>query len=200
MEDVEFQVLANPQADNRGFTQWVDLKDHQGSVVTRPGGVLEKDRWGEKEIEGGCFRIAVVPINPREAAVYLQMIPMSLDFVVDECNKIEVDLLSSNIVAIRLGKYKKVRMAPREMPVMKAGMGLLPLLYINGNPPNLTLPSTEDLRAEMAATLRGVCVPIPTKASEFDKRREEENWPHGETPDITWPVPARTRRQVDPRK
>ena len=197
VEDVEFPALANPLVDNRGLTQWVDMMEHEGSVITKNGTVLEKDQWAAKKIEGGCFRLAVVPSAPGEATVYLQFVPVPLDFLVDEASKTGVDVLTSNIVAIRLGKPAPIQMAPREAPTMKASMGILPMIYINGNPPNITLPPTSELRVEMAGTLRGVSVPIPTKAKEFDRKRTEKDWPPAEEPAILWPEAPRVQRDID---
>lgn len=194
---MEFPALANPLTDNRGLTEWVDMADHEGSVITKNGTVLEKDQWAAKRIGGGCFRLAVVPCGPGEASVYLQLVSMTLDELAHEAQAIEVDLMSSNIVAIKVGRGSTIPMAPRETRPMKASFGVLPFIYINGNPETINLPSSAELRAEMAGTMRGVSVPLPIKAAEFDAKRAEEAWHPAEEPAILWPEPPRVPGAVN---
>ena len=191
---MEFPVLANPMTDNRGLTLWTEIPNHAGSVVTNKGTVLPKDQWADKNIIGGCFRLAVVPISPTEAGVYLQFVPMSLDEISEEAANTGIEIQSTSLVAIRLGKSGTIALAPREMPQMKATLGVLPFIYINGNTGNAVLPSTAELREEMAGTLRGVSVPLPTTAAQFDDKRSEEEWPPAMAPAIMWPAPAPTPR------
>lgn len=200
MEDVEFPSLANPMMDNRGLTEWTEITGHAGSVITKQGTVLPKDQWAAKKIDGGCFRLAVVPVSATEAGVYLQFIPMPFDEISDESQTTGIMIESSSLVAIRMGKCGSIALAPSEMPPMKASLGLLPFIFVNGSTANAKLPSTAELREEMAGTLRGVSVPLPTGAADLDKRRNEVDWPPASAPEILWPAPTRTQAGVNARE
>ena len=83
----------------RNFSNWVDFVGHDGtSILDDKGEVMLKDDWKNHTglNSGGCWRLAVVPINAEMAAVYLVALPMALDQWMNEVSEPAFDQIDHN--------------------------------------------------------------------------------------------------------
>ena len=83
----------------RNFSNWVDFVGHDGtSILDDKGEVMLKDDWKNHTglNSGGCWRLAVVPINAEMAAVYLVALPMALDQWMNEVSEPALDQIDHN--------------------------------------------------------------------------------------------------------
>ena len=186
---MDFPNLENPGEDNKGFTAWYQVASHAGSSILEGENVIPKDEWERHGITDGMFRLSFAPISSTEAVVYTQIAPVGPEafraFL--EEKKIPEDF--SGVVAIRLPGSTKIALGPQEAKQMKAGLGLLPFLVVNGQEDvAVTLPSQEGLRQELFNALRAVSVPrnIATP-KEYENKLKGPDPPKAEIPKILWP-------------
>ena len=197
MGDVAFPYLDNPAEDERGLTAWFSMAAHAGSVVSEDGGnpatpaIVDKDKWEEKGIKGGLFRLALAPVTCYEAIIYLQVAPMDPDAYRARLDVLKIPEQYSGAPAVKMTNTARIPLGPREPEAMGAGLALLPLININAaEDAAVTLPNTARLRREMAGTLRNVCKPRKCPSvQEFNKVLAGSSPPAAETPQLLWPLP-----------
>ena len=121
--------------------------------------------------------------------VYAQIVPVDAEAFRSllETKKIPEDY--SGIVAIKLPGATKIPLGPQESKQMKAGLGLLPFLLINGpEDVEVTLPEQEGLRQELCNMLRAVSIPRNTKdPKDYEAKLKCSDPPKAETPKMLWP-------------
>ena len=171
---------------------------HEGSVITETGaGQIQKDKWAENGVKGGMFRLAFAPISCYEAVVYMQVAPVDGETFRAWLDKKKLPEQFSGVPAIRMTDYTKIRLGPREPAEMNAGCAILPFILTNSDQESrVTLPTTEALRREAAATLRSVAKPRSCKGVvEYEKLLKNDSPPRAEIPQVLWPeVPARQQQ------
>ena len=195
--DVAFPFLENPAEDERGLTAWYSMAAHEGSVISEDGGnpaapaILAKDKWLEKGVKGGLFRLALAPVSCHEAVIYLQVAPMDPDDYRARLDVLKIPEQYSGAPAVKMTNTARIPLGPREPEAMRAGFALLPLININAaEDAPVTLPSSANLRREMAGTLRNTCKPRKCPSvNEFNKVLAGSSPPAAETPDLLWPLP-----------
>ena len=128
-------MLENPGEDEKGYTAWFPMDLHPGSVIQEEGSAeaIPKDKWAEKGIKGGMYRLAFIPLTCREALVYLQVAPVDAETFRKWLEEKNIPEQFSGVPAIRLQATGntpwKIRLGPREP----------------GNDKIFSLPKTDDL-------------------------------------------------------
>ena len=181
------------------------MANHTGTVVAEDGGkdqaqvVVAKDKWAEKGVGGGLFRLALAPISSKEAVVYLQIAPGDPETFRARLDVIKIPEQFSGVPAVNMTGTQKIPLGPREPEAMKAGLALLPFLNINApDDAGVILPTTEHLRREMAGTLRAVCKPKKCPSvKEFKRLLATNNPPQADAPGLLWPLPRAEREPVN---
>ena len=138
-------MLENPGEDEKGYTAWFPMDLHPGSVIQEEGSAeaIPKDKWAEKGIKGGMYRLAFIPLTCREALVYLQVAPVDAETFRKWLEEKNIPEQFSGVPAIRLQATGntpwKIRLGPREP----------------GNDKIFSLPETDDL-AKSESTLYNI--------------------------------------------
>ena len=135
------------------------------------------------------FRLFFAPISSTEAMVYAQIVPLGPDAFRKLLEDKKIPEEYAGIVAIRLPGSGKIPLGPQESKLMKAGMGLLPFLVVNGpEDVEVTLPAQEGLRQELFNTLRAVSIPRNIKSpKDYEDELKAPNPPKAMTPKVLWP-------------
>ena len=182
-------MLESPGDDNRGLTAWYDMAACDGvSVRGSDGEVIEKHNWAAQEITGGAFRLAAVPLSAKEASVYVQVVPLTLEEFRADLVLLELQESFSGLAAIKLGGGK-IPLGPKEPGAMKAGFGVLPFVGINAAmEAEVVLPDSDALKAEMFGTLRAVSAPRCLTQAQWEVSRGSKEPPKGDRPSIMWPL------------
>ena len=113
-------MLENPGEDEKGYTAWFPMDLHPGSVIQEEGSAeaIPKDKWAEKGIKGGMYRLAFIPLTCREALVYLQVAPVDAETFRKWLEEKNIPEQFSGVPAIRLQATGntpwKIRLGPRE--------------------------------------------------------------------------------------
>ena len=92
----------------RALTAWYDMVASPCVVVTTDTGEVDKQDWEDNGIKGGVFRLAVVPMNAVEAAVYLQVVPLGLEKLRVHLVTLEQDEYMTGLAAIRFPEVGKI--------------------------------------------------------------------------------------------
>ena len=176
-------MLQSPDVDNRGLTAWYDMAACDG--VTLKGNddeVVEKHTWGDIDVTGGAFRLAVVPISATEASIYIQVVPQTLEEFRTSLVPLGLHESFSGLAAIKLGGGK-IPLGPREPAAMKAGFGVLPFVGVNAAlDAVVVLPDSDALKAEMFGTLRAVSAPRNLTQAQWEVAKESKEPPRGDKP------------------
>ena len=166
------------------------MSGHQGTTLMQGEEVIPKDDWDKHGVTDAVFRLVFAPISSTEAVIYTVVIPSGFDAFRAFLDTKELPEQFSGVVAIRLPGTGKIQLGPREGAGMKANMGIIPFLMINApEEAQVKLPDREALRAEMFATLRGVCIPRKISSREdYSAKLKVTSFPQGEMPKIMWPA------------
>lgn len=188
-EDIDFPFLDNPGEDDRGCTAWYQLSAHPGTTLVQGEEVIPKDDWERHGVLDGMFRLFFAPISSREAVVYTQVVPLAADAFRALLEEKKLPENFTGITAIRMPGSSKISLGPQEAPGMKAGMGLLPFLVVNGpEDVEVSLPNQEALRAELFNTLRAVAIPRDIKTpKDYLEKLKSPSPPKAGIPPILWP-------------
>ena len=182
-------MLGNPDDDNRGLSAWYDLAACNG--ITLRGNddeVLEKHTWGDYDITGGAFRLAVIPISAGEASIYIQVVPQTLEEFRASLVPLDLQETFSGLAAIKLGGGK-IPLGPREPATLKAGFGVLPFVGVNAAlDAEVVLPDSDALKAEMFGTLRAVSAPRNLTQAQWEVAKGSKEPPRGDKPPVQWPL------------
>ena len=196
LEDVQFPYLADPGNDEKGQTAWYSLSGHRGTTLMQGEEVIPKDEWDKHGVTDGVFRLVFAPISDAEAVIYAVVAPTDFDSFRALLEDKKLPEQFSGVIAIKLPGTGKIQLGPRESPGMKANMGIIPFLMVNSpEGTRVKLPGQEALRAEVFATLRGVCIPRKiTSPADYKDKLKATSFPQGELPKIMWPAyTARTQ-------
>ena len=70
--------------------------------------IVARQDWSDSGAKGGVFRLAVVPMNAVEAAVYLQVVPLGLEKFRAHLVTLEQDEYMTGLAAIRFPEVGKI--------------------------------------------------------------------------------------------
>ena len=101
VRDVQFidLDLASCKNGERAMTPWYDMALMK---------IVARQDWSDSGAKGGVFRLAVVPMNAVEAAVYLQVVPLGLEKFRAHLVTLEQDEYMTGLAAIRFPEVGKI--------------------------------------------------------------------------------------------